>query len=55
MNDLVFIKYNICDFYPSMIEKGLTESLNYAKQFESIQPEHMELFSTLEICAEKHW
>lgn len=38
--DLVVIKYDICDFYPSINEKV---SRNYAKQFVSIQPDYMEV------------
>lgn len=42
-DELAFIKYDICNFYPSITEKVHTEALNYAKQFATIKPDQLEV------------
>lgn len=39
----VFIKYDIKDFYPSISEKELFESLKFIKGFVEIPPEQVEI------------
>lgn len=41
-NGPVLIKY-ICDFYPSITEKGTAEALDYAKQFVTIKTDQLEV------------
>lgn len=40
---LVFIKYDIFDFYTSITEKGLANTLNYATLHVEERPEHLEV------------
>jgi len=41
----VFITFDVCDFYPSILEQLLTKALDYASQFTHITPQDRQIIT----------